>query len=91
MLLSLISAVADSGTPADYAVIACGDLDAPEVLKKLKYMSLMVPAGATPEKPLWAVICTGSFFAIFFEVLTETTPICFFLRISPKKYSLHCT
>lgn len=50
MLLSLISAVADSGTPADYAVIACGDLDAPEVLKKLKYMSLMVPAGAIPEK-----------------------------------------
>lgn len=50
MLLSLVSEIAGSGTPADYAVIACGDLDVPEVVKKLKYMSLMVPAGAAPEK-----------------------------------------
>lgn len=50
VLLAMVRTVAGSGMPADYGVFACGDLDADEVMKKLRYMSLMVDAGDVPGK-----------------------------------------
>jgi len=44
-LLSLMRYVENSGRPAAYALIACGDLDAGSILHKLKYMSYMIPSG----------------------------------------------
>jgi len=43
-LVRMMFCVDSLGTPADLAVVACGDLDAGEVMKKLKYMSYMIPS-----------------------------------------------
>lgn len=49
VLLGMVSTVAASGMPADYAVFACGDVDVQSVIDKLRYMSFMIPAGDVPE------------------------------------------
>lgn len=49
-LISIMYKVESIGSPASLAVVACGDLRADEVLKKLRYMSFMIPAsGQVPE------------------------------------------
>lgn len=48
-LLTMVRAVAATGCPAEYALVAAGDLDAAEVMMKVRYMSLMVNAGPEAE------------------------------------------
>lgn len=48
-LLAMVRKVASTGCPADYAIIAAGDVDASEIMMKVRYMSLMVDAGNEPE------------------------------------------
>ena len=43
-LVGIMNHVADLGTPSGMAVIVCGDLKADDILRKLKYMSYMIPA-----------------------------------------------
>ena len=45
-LIEIMNKVEALGTPSGLAVIACGDLRSYEVLKKLRYMSYMIPASA---------------------------------------------
>ena len=52
-LLAMVRAVAATGCPAEYAIIACGDLSASEVMMKVKYMSLMVNAGPEPDEVVY--------------------------------------
>ena len=50
-LIRIMYKVDSLGRPASLAVIACGDLRADEVLKKLRYMSFMIPAGGQAPTP----------------------------------------
>lgn len=49
ILVRMMKAVEAKAAPAGFAVIVCGDLKADEILRKLKYMSYMIPASAQVE------------------------------------------
>lgn len=49
-LVTLMKQVMELGQPAAYALIASGDLNADEVVRKLRYMSYMIPAGEPAQK-----------------------------------------
>lgn len=55
LLLNLMRRVESDKRPADYAIVICGDIDAATVMKKLKYMSLMVDSSVPSPMPeyLW--------------------------------------
>ena len=44
-LITLMKQVAELGQPAAYALMASGDLNADDIVRKLRYMSYMIPAG----------------------------------------------
>ena len=46
-LLCIMKKVEAHGSPSDLAVIVCGDVNASAILTKLKYMSYMIPEGAS--------------------------------------------
>ena len=50
-LVSLMQAVSRQGTPADQAVVICGDVDASLLTAKVRYMSLMIDASTASAKP----------------------------------------
>ena len=49
ILIRLMKEVEASAIPSGLAVIACGDLNADDVLRKLRYMSYMIPASGQVE------------------------------------------
>lgn len=51
LLLSLMRRVESDKSPADYAIVICGDIDASSVMKKLQYMSLMVDSSVPSAMP----------------------------------------
>ena len=51
LLLNLMRRVESDKRPADYAIVICGDIDAATVMKKLKYMSLMVDSSVPSPMP----------------------------------------
>ena len=50
-LIRIMYKVESVGRPASLAVVACGDLRSDEVLKKLRYMSFMIPASGQVPAP----------------------------------------
>lgn len=50
-LLVLMKRVEADSTPADQAIIVCGDVDPASIINRLKYMSLMVEASASTPIP----------------------------------------
>jgi len=68
-LLCLMKKVEESGKPAAYAVMASGDLNADDVIRKLRYMSYMIPSGDSPEKTGYV---QGSLTPVAFKVVDDT-------------------
>ena len=50
-LIRIMYKVESVGRPASLAVVACGDLRSDDVLKKLRYMSFMIPASGQVPVP----------------------------------------
>lgn len=69
-LISIMNRVAALGSPSALAVMACGDLKADDILRKLKYMSYMVPASA----PVSGIAFTSQPQSeVSFDILRDTT------------------
>ena len=69
-LVGIMNHVADLGTPSGMAVIVCGDLKADDILRKLKYMSYMIPASG----PVPGLVFTSQPQSkISFDILRDTT------------------
>ena len=49
ILIRMMKEVEASAIPSGLAVIACGDLNAGDILRKLRYMSYMIPASGQVE------------------------------------------
>lgn len=68
ILIRLMTEVESIATPSGLAVIACGDLKADEMMRKLRYMSYMIPAS---EPVPGAVLSSQKQSEVVFEVQTD--------------------
>ena len=66
-LILIMNEVESLAAPAGLAVIACGDLKADDMLRKLRYMSYMIPASEPASR---AVLTSQKQSEVMFEVLT---------------------
>ena len=66
-LILIMNEVEALAAPAGLAVIACGDLKADDMLRKLRYMSYMIPASEPASR---AVLTSQKQSEVMFEVLT---------------------
>ena len=68
ILIRLMTEVESIATPSGFAVIACGDLKADEMMKKLRYMSYMIPAS---DPVPGTVLSSQKQSEVVFEVQTD--------------------
>ena len=69
VLINIMKEVEAKAAAADLAVIACGDLKADEVLRKLRYMSYMIPASG---QAAGAAFCPGAQSEVVFETVADS-------------------
>lgn len=68
-LVALMKHVEELGRPSVYALMASGDLKADDIMKKLRYMSYMIPAGEPAGKTEYA---KGELTPVAFKAIDDT-------------------
>ena len=68
-LVALMKHVEELGRPSVYALMASGDLKADDIMKKLRYMSYMIPAGEPAGKTEYA---KGELTPVVFKAVDDT-------------------
>lgn len=68
-LMTLMKQVEELGQPAAYAIMVSGDLKADDIMKKLRYMSYMIPAGKPVGKTEYA---KGELTPVAFKAVNDT-------------------
>lgn len=68
-LIVLMKQVGELGQPAAYALMASGDLNADDIMKKLRYMSYMIPAGEPAGKTEYS---NGGLTPVTFRTVNDT-------------------
>lgn len=68
-LITLMKQVEELGRPAAYALMVSGDLKADDIMKKLRYMSYMIPVGEPAGKTEYA---KGELTPVAFKAVDDT-------------------
>lgn len=69
-LIRIMYEVQSLAKPSGLAVIACGDLRADDVLRKLRYMSFMIPASGQVQSPEISGVCQSP---VSFSIRTDAS------------------